>query len=68
MSLFLATLLSLSLFTFGPVTPTPPQEPDPTPVVTIQPEEPGDPPIAPQGLPDGNGNMPDPKPIDDGGD
>lgn len=57
-SLFLASLLSLSLFAFGPVTPMPPQEPDPIPVVTVQPEEP---PITPQGLP--NGDMPDPKPV-----
>lgn len=57
-SLFLASLLSLSLFAFTPVTPTPPQGPDPDPVVTILPDQPGQLPAEPQDDP------PPPKPID----
>lgn len=49
-SLFLAVLLSLSLFAFSPITPPPSWEPDPIPAETIQP---GEPPAEPQDeLPD----------------
>lgn len=64
-SLFLASLLSLFLLTSALAAPVkPPKEPDPKPIVTLQPidlEEPG---IEPQGKP--NDNMPDPKPVDYG--
>ncbi len=52
-SLFLASLLSLSLFAFCPMTPPPSREPDPIPVETIQPNKPDQPPAGPQDeLPD----------------
>lgn len=65
-SLFLASLLSLSLLTSAFAAPVePPEEPDPTPIVTIQPidpEEPEEPPvIRPR-------KTPDPEPVEYGGD
>lgn len=50
-SLFLASLLSLSLFTVGPNASALPKEPDLTPAVTVQPSgpsKPGELPAEPQ--------------------
>ena len=61
-SLFLASLLSLSLLTSAFAAPAePPEEPDPTPIVTIQPidpEEPEDPPVVRPC------DTPDPEPVE----
>jgi len=50
-SLALALTLSLNLLAFVPVAPIEPQDPDPTPVITLmptEPEKPGQPPAEPQ--------------------
>lgn len=66
-ALSLALLLALSLFTSGAPAQAKEPLPDPTPLVTLQPvdpEEPKDPPVEPQGGP--NDNTPDPKPVERG--